>query len=163
VGNHFYLPEGKSEEALFKRVPFLHRVSELLSLSLMHLNGSIKCKVIDYKHENYRVQVFTKENRLIMPIQITDSSRMRSSSPTAGTSFLNRLRKDSIIFLLYFLVAALWTAFTILPTNLDSFTSWTLLADSNFNAPMGHMRAQAGSRPASTLSIHRLHFCIFSS
>jgi hypothetical protein len=35
VGNHFYLPEGKSEEALFKRVPFLHRVSELLSLSLI--------------------------------------------------------------------------------------------------------------------------------
>jgi len=141
----------------------IREAQEILNWAVMHLNGSIKCKVMDYKHENFRVQVFTKENKLIMPIQITDSSRMRSSSPTAGTSSLNRLRKDSIIFLLYFLVAALWTAFTILPTNLNSFTSWTLLADSNFNAPMGHMRAQAGSRPASTLSIHRLHFCIFSS
>src|SRR4030042_603415 len=111
----------------------IREAQEILNWAIMHLNGSIKCKVIDYKHENYRVQVFTKENRLIMPIQITDSSRMRSSSPTAGTSSLNRLRKDSIIFLLYFLVAALWTAFTILPTNLNSFTSWTLLADSNFN------------------------------
>src|SRR4030043_270347 len=77
-------------------------------------------------------------------------------TPCFRTGIKNRI-------LLYFLAAALWRAFTILPTNLDSFTSWILLADSNFNAPTGHMRTQAGSRPASTLSIHRLHFCIFSS
>ena len=37
---------------------------EILDWAITHLNGSIKCKVMDYKHENYRVQVFTKENKL---------------------------------------------------------------------------------------------------
>jgi len=50
----------------------IREAQEILDWAIMHLNGSIKCKVIDYKHENYRVQFFTKENRLIMPIQITE-------------------------------------------------------------------------------------------
>jgi hypothetical protein len=45
---------------------------EILNWAIMHLKGSIHCKVIDYKHENYRVQVFTKENKSIMPVQIPE-------------------------------------------------------------------------------------------
>jgi hypothetical protein len=50
----------------------IKETQEILDWVVMHLNASIKCKVVDYKHESYRVQVFTKENRLIMPIQITE-------------------------------------------------------------------------------------------
>jgi len=50
----------------------IREAQEILNWAIMRLNGSIKCKVIDYKHGNYRVQVFTKENKLIMPIQITE-------------------------------------------------------------------------------------------
>lgn len=46
---------------------------EILDWAIMHLNGSIKCKVIEYKHKNYRVQFFTKDNKLIMPVQITEA------------------------------------------------------------------------------------------
>ncbi len=45
---------------------------ELLDWAIAHLNGSIKCKVIEYKHENYRVQFFTKENKLVMPVVISE-------------------------------------------------------------------------------------------
>jgi hypothetical protein len=50
----------------------IKEAQEMLDWAIMRLNGSIKCKVIDYKHENYRVQVFTKENKLIMPVQIPE-------------------------------------------------------------------------------------------
>ena len=50
----------------------IKEAQEILDWAIMHLNGSIKCKVMDYKHGNYRVQVFTKRNRLVMPIQITE-------------------------------------------------------------------------------------------
>ena len=50
----------------------IREAQEILDWAIMHLNGSIKCKVMDYKHENYRVQVFTKENKLIMPVQIPE-------------------------------------------------------------------------------------------
>ena len=45
---------------------------EILDWAIMHLNGSIKCKVIDYKYRNYKVQFFTKDNKLIMPVQIAE-------------------------------------------------------------------------------------------
>ena len=45
---------------------------EILDWAITRLNVSIRCKVIDYKHENFRVQVFTKENKLIMPVQILE-------------------------------------------------------------------------------------------
>jgi hypothetical protein len=35
---------------------------EILNWAIIHSNLSINCKVIDYKHENYKVQFFTKEN-----------------------------------------------------------------------------------------------------
>jgi hypothetical protein len=45
---------------------------EILNWAIMHLNGSIKCKVTDYKHENYRVQFSKKDDKPIMPIQISE-------------------------------------------------------------------------------------------
>jgi hypothetical protein len=45
---------------------------EVLNWVIMHLNLGINCKVIDYKYENYKVQFFTKENKLIMPVQIPE-------------------------------------------------------------------------------------------
>jgi hypothetical protein len=50
----------------------IREAQEILNLAIMHLKGSIKCKVIEYKHENYRVQFFTKDDKLIMPIQIPE-------------------------------------------------------------------------------------------
>jgi hypothetical protein len=49
----------------------IRKAQEVLDWVIMHLNLSIKCKVIDYKHENYRVKVL-KGDRLIMPIQVTE-------------------------------------------------------------------------------------------
>jgi hypothetical protein len=53
---------------------------EILDWAITHLKRSIKCKVMDYKHENYRVQVFTKENKLIMPVQIPEEW-IKNSNP----------------------------------------------------------------------------------
>jgi len=50
----------------------IREAQEILDWAIMHLNGSIKCKVIEYKHQNYRVQVFTKENKSIMPVQVPE-------------------------------------------------------------------------------------------
>ena len=50
----------------------MRQAQETLAWAIMHLNGSIKCKVTDYKHKNYRVQFFTKENKLIMPVLISE-------------------------------------------------------------------------------------------
>ena len=50
----------------------VREAQELLDWAILHLNGSIRCKVIDHKHENYRVQFFTKENKLIMPVLISE-------------------------------------------------------------------------------------------
>ena len=53
---------------------------EILNWAIMHLKGSINCKVIDYKHENYKVQFLTKENKLIMPVQVPEEW-IKGSSP----------------------------------------------------------------------------------
>jgi hypothetical protein len=50
----------------------IREAQEILDWAIMHLNGSIKCKVIEYKHETYRAQFFTKENKLIMPVQVPE-------------------------------------------------------------------------------------------
>jgi len=50
----------------------IKEAQEILDWAITHLNISIKCKVMDYKHENFRVQIFTKENKLIMPVQILE-------------------------------------------------------------------------------------------
>jgi len=50
----------------------IREAQEILNWAIIHLKGSIHCKIIDYKHENYRVQVFTKENKLIMPVQVPE-------------------------------------------------------------------------------------------
>ena len=58
----------------------VREAQELLDWAIVHLNGSIRCKVIDHKHENYRVQFFTKDNKLIMPVQITEEG-IKESNP----------------------------------------------------------------------------------
>ena len=50
----------------------VREAQEILDWAIMYLKGSIKCKVIDYKYRNYRVQFFTKDNKLIIPVQITE-------------------------------------------------------------------------------------------
>ena len=50
----------------------IKEAQEILNWAITSLNGSIKCKVMDYKHENYRVQFFNKDNKLIMPTQIPE-------------------------------------------------------------------------------------------
>jgi hypothetical protein len=50
----------------------MREAQEILNWAISHLNGSIKCKVKDYKHENFRVQFLTKENKPIMPVQIPE-------------------------------------------------------------------------------------------
>ncbi len=50
----------------------IKKAGEILDWAIMHLDGSIKCKVNDYKYKNYRVQFFTKDNKLIMPVQINE-------------------------------------------------------------------------------------------
>ena len=50
----------------------MKEAQELLNWAIGHLNLSILCKVIDYKYESYKVQFFTNENKLIMPVQVPD-------------------------------------------------------------------------------------------
>jgi hypothetical protein len=59
----------------------IRKAQEILDWAIMRLNGSIKCKVNNYKHENYRVQVFTKENKLIMPVQVPEEW-IKNTNPT---------------------------------------------------------------------------------
>ncbi len=49
----------------------IREIQQLLDWVTMHLNSKIKCKVIDYKRENYWVQVL-KEDKLVMPIQVAE-------------------------------------------------------------------------------------------
>jgi hypothetical protein len=58
----------------------LKEVQELLDWAITNLNGSIQCKVIDYKYKSYRVQCFTKDNKLIMPVQIAEEE-VKQCSP----------------------------------------------------------------------------------
>ncbi len=58
----------------------IREAQEILEWAIMHLNGSIRCKVIDYKYKNYRVQFFTKDNKLIMPVQIAEED-INESNP----------------------------------------------------------------------------------
>jgi len=58
----------------------IKEAQEILDWAIMHLNGSIKCKVIDNKYRNYRVQFSTKDNKLIIPVQITEEE-VKGSNP----------------------------------------------------------------------------------
>jgi hypothetical protein len=58
----------------------IKEAQEILDWAIMHGNGSIKCKVIDYKHHSYRVQFFTKDHKLIMPVQIAEEE-IKESKP----------------------------------------------------------------------------------
>jgi len=50
----------------------IREAQEILNRAIMHLNLNLNCKVSDYKYENYKVQFFTKENKLIMPVQVSE-------------------------------------------------------------------------------------------
>jgi hypothetical protein len=50
----------------------IEEAQEILNWAITHLNGSIKCKVTDYKHGNYRVQFLKKDDKPIMPTQIPE-------------------------------------------------------------------------------------------
>ena len=50
----------------------MKEAQEILNWAIIHLNLSINCKMIDYKYESYKVQFLTKENKLIMPVQIPE-------------------------------------------------------------------------------------------
>ena len=50
----------------------LREAQEILDGAIKYLNVSINGKITAYKHNNYRVQLFTMENKLIMPIQIPE-------------------------------------------------------------------------------------------
>jgi len=73
----------------------IREAQEILDWAIMRLNGSIKCKVIDYKYRNYRVQFFTKDNKLIMPVQIPEDE-IKESSPKGNIihNKLNTLLKN---------------------------------------------------------------------
>jgi protein tyrosine/serine phosphatase len=58
----------------------IKEAQEILAWAIMHLNGSIRCKVTDNKYKNYRVQFFTKDNKFIMPVQITEEE-IKESNP----------------------------------------------------------------------------------
>jgi hypothetical protein len=50
----------------------IKEAQEILNWAIAHLKGSIKCKVNDYKKGNYRVQFFKKDDKPIMPTQISE-------------------------------------------------------------------------------------------
>jgi hypothetical protein len=50
----------------------IREAQEILDWAITHLKGSIKCKVTDYKHGNYRVQFLKKDDKPIMPTQIPE-------------------------------------------------------------------------------------------
>jgi hypothetical protein len=45
----------------------------VLDWAIKRLNLSFNCKVMDYKYENFKVEFFTKENKLMMPVQIPEA------------------------------------------------------------------------------------------
>jgi hypothetical protein len=50
----------------------IREAQDILDWVIKYLNLSINGKITAYRHNNYRVQIFTKENKLIMPIQIPE-------------------------------------------------------------------------------------------
>ena len=62
----------------------VREAEEMLNWAVIQSNRSIECKVIEYKYENYRVQFFTKENKLIMPVQIPDHGGIKGRVRTIG-------------------------------------------------------------------------------
>lgn len=58
----------------------IREAQEILNWAILDLEGKIKCKVIKYKSQNYQVQFFAKEDKLIMPVQIPEEW-IKQSSP----------------------------------------------------------------------------------
>jgi len=62
----------------------IKEAQEILDWAIRYGNGSIRCKVIDHKHRSYRVQFFTKNDKLIMPVQI-DEEEVKETKPKENT------------------------------------------------------------------------------
>ena len=58
----------------------IKEAQEILDWAIMYGNGKITVKVIEYKHHSYRVQFFTKDHKLIMPVQI-DEEEVKETKP----------------------------------------------------------------------------------
>jgi hypothetical protein len=58
----------------------IKEAQEILNWAIVNLEGKIKCKVIKYKSQSYQVQFLTKEDKLIMPVQIPEEW-IKQSSP----------------------------------------------------------------------------------
>jgi hypothetical protein len=50
----------------------IREAQEILNWAIVSLEGKIRCKVIKYKSQSYEVQFVTKEDKLIMPVQIPE-------------------------------------------------------------------------------------------
>ena len=61
----------------------IKEAQEVLNWAIMHLKGSIKCRVLEYKYENYRVQFLKKDDKPIMPIQISEEW-IKGTNPKAN-------------------------------------------------------------------------------
>ena len=55
------------------RDEMIRQAQEVLDWLVKQLMLNITCKVVEYKHGNFRVQVL-KGDRLIMPIQVTEEA-----------------------------------------------------------------------------------------
>ena len=58
----------------------MKEAQEVLNWAIRRLNLSLSCKILDYKYENYKSEFFTKENKLILPVQIPEEW-IKGSSP----------------------------------------------------------------------------------
>jgi hypothetical protein len=58
----------------------IREAQEILNWAIVNLEGKIRCKVIKYKSQSYEVQFVTKEDKLIMPVQIPEEW-IKQSSP----------------------------------------------------------------------------------
>ncbi len=67
----------------------VREAQEVLDWVTMQLRLSVKCRVIDCKHGNYRVQVL-KGDRLVMPIEVAE--QWVKESKVKGSSISDSLR-----------------------------------------------------------------------
>ncbi|HVP80891.1 MAG TPA: hypothetical protein VMV04_23625 [Thermodesulfobacteriota bacterium] len=58
----------------------IKEAQEVLDWAIVQGNGTVKCRVISYKHNSYRVHFFTKDQKLIMPVQI-DEEDVKETKP----------------------------------------------------------------------------------
>ena len=80
----------------------IKNAQKILDWTIESLNLSIKCMVINYKDEKYKVQFFTKENKLIRGVGsdipeewIEDTSPMKNAIHDELKSLLRGLEQEA--------------------------------------------------------------------